>query len=244
MARTWSKVLRQILLRGNFFAGDAAATRIAYLTAPLNDSILTRNAAEYPFEAIADGVLQAMTQIVAAIGENRESNFRAPFLADTDPILNGGEIPDVSADGKPRYGLIRNVREYTDGSEDYAPRQLTHQPRTLIDIANRQSPRLSDTVFYYFTDDVRIWHTLDAVVAEIVAWDKEAERSAIVNNNATADCPLPDELLPALEFGSLSFIYRDTFNAENAAMNAQRFAPELQRIAGKPSADAELPSKA
>lgn len=241
----WSIVIRQILLRGNFLAGSADAVRDAYTDAPLGDTELTKNRAEYPFAAIADSIVQAMSLIVSAIGENRESNHRAAFLADTEPVRSGVVIPRLSSTGAPRFGLIRDVREHVaDAPEGFVPRYLTHQPRAVIDIANKRHKRLRGNFFHFFTDDVRLWHTQDLAIAEIVAWDIEGERNRIYATNNTADCPLPNELLPALEFGALGFIYRDTFNAENAIANWQKFALELNKIAGKPVADLELPQKA
>lgn len=245
----WQIILRQILLRGNFLAGDAETLRLAYLKEPLSKLVLTQNGAMYSFEAICDGVIQAMTLILSAIGENRESQHRSAFIQDTAPLVSGAVIPTLSASGASRFGVIRDVREYVDPAvipfgDVILPKYLTHQPRTLIDVANRQHPRTAGLVYYYYTDDVRLWHTSGFASAEIVACDMERERENLVEANDAELCPLPVELIPALEWGSLAFIQRDTFNAEQAMMNHQKFAAELGRIAGKQVADLELPAKA
>jgi hypothetical protein len=46
--------------------------------------------------------------------------------------------------------------------------------------------------------------------------------------------------LPALEFGALAFAYRDTFRFQDAQTNWAKFAPEVNRIAGKEIATAEM----
>jgi hypothetical protein len=53
MAEKWNIVIRQILLRGNFLAGDAAQVKTDYETALLIAETQIRNsrASEYPFTA-------------------------------------------------------------------------------------------------------------------------------------------------------------------------------------------------
>lgn len=235
---TWSTVIRQVLLRGNFIAGDKTAVKTTYETALLTDTQITKGGAEYPFLGIVDAFLDAMEIIVGAIGANRESAYRRWFAADTANIASGGQIPTVSSIAAPRYGVLSNVRDATNG------RYLTFQPRVMIRIAKEATHgRRKRDLYHYFTDDVVIEHTRTNVKAEIVAWSRDAEQTVILADNDTYECPLPNDLLPVLEYGALAFIYRDKFNLEQAVANYNKFAPEVNKIAGKQMAATELPAK-
>jgi hypothetical protein len=237
MAEKWNIVVRQILLRGNFLAGDAAQVKTDYETALIADAQIRKSASEYPFTALADAILSAMTMIVQAIGENRESEYRAWFRDFTNDILTGDQVPTIGSFGGSRFGVISNVKDSADDT------YLTFQPRGIIQAANRGGSRRKLEIYQYFSDDVVIEHTRPAVKAEIVSWDRELERLAILTTNNVSDCPLPDALLEDLEFGTLSFIYRDKFNMEQAVANWNKFYPEINRIAGKQMASADLPAK-
>lgn len=239
MAQRWNTVLRQILLRGNFFAGTDSLVLAAYNTALQNNASMNNNKAEYPFEAVVDGTLQALIMMIQAIGENRESEYRGDFLDATGNIASGGSIPLFgSLSTRIRYGRISDVRDAASGI------YLTHQPRTLVEIGRSIRPRRKLTLHHYFTDDVRVWHTRPQVVAECVTFDKAAERTNMLTLNDTTNCPLAEGLLPVLELGALAFIWRDTFNIEQAVRSWIQFKEELNKIAGKPMASAELPMKA
>lgn len=240
MAVKWNSVIRQILLRGNFIAGDIAAVKATYEDTLFDDTHLTNNGAQYPFSAIVDSMLQALTLIVQAIGDNRDSEYRTSFRDFTNILQNGDPIPTIGATGGSRYGVISNVFDIDNN------RPLTFQPRRLIQTANETHGRRKLSLYQYFTDDIVIEHTRPesgGVKAEIVAWDREAEREAMIDRNDNADCPLPDALLPVLEFGSFSYIWRDTFNQEQAVKNWNLFYPEINRIAAKEMAATELPAK-
>jgi hypothetical protein len=231
--QTWSTVLRQILLRGNFYAGDQATLATAYATTPITDASITKSGGEYSFLALSDVTLQALAMIIRAIGENRESEHRIWFTQDTPALPTGSQIPTLAADGRSeRYGVLANVRDADDDT------YLTSKPRRYVRIARSTSRRRKLSLYHYFSDDVIIEHTRSNVKAEIVAWDRQTEAANIVANNVSV-CPLPDALLPDLEFGVLAFIWRDKFNLEQAMANAQKFAASLNAISGKQVATAE-----
>jgi hypothetical protein len=238
MAQTWNVVIRQILLRGNFFAGDQAALAAAYNTALFTDALITDSGAEYPFKAVADGILEAMAMIIGAIGANRESPYRPWFTDDTANIANRGAIPLIGATGaKARYGVISDVRDATDN------KPCSFQPRSIVEIAGTARPRFKVNVYEYFADDTTMWHTRTNVKGRIVVWDRAAELTSIIGSNDVATCPLPDDLLPVLEKGALAFIFKDTFNTDQAQINWSQFIPELDKIAGRPMAALEMNPK-
>lgn len=234
---TWNSIIRRVLVRGNFFSGDAAQLVTSYDTAHFTQSLVTRNGAEYSFNAIVDSILDAHEMLVTAIGENPQSEYRRWFQDVTASIAHAELIPQTGTVTKERYGVISDVKDAS------LNRYLTHQPREMIETAKKGHPRMKLELFHYFTDNVRIWHTRTNVICEIVAWDKAAERAAIIANNEAAVCPMPSALHPALEIGSLAFIQRDAFGAEAAVEAWQQFFPVINKIAGKQIASQELPVK-
>lgn len=233
----WASVIREVLLRGNFFAGDNAAIAASYDTASFSQASITANGGEYSFNALVDSILDAHAWMVKAIGENRNSEHRRWFQDVTASIANGGLIPTTGVTSKPRFGVISDVKDASDG------RFCTEQPRAVIDICNRGHSRVKSEKYYFYSDDVRIFHSRINVVAEIVTWDRAAERSAIIANNGTAQCSMPEGLLPDLINGSLATIYRDTFRFSSAMVHWQVFAESLNRIAGKQIASLDLIQK-
>lgn len=237
MAQTWKSTIIQILLKADFMKGDKAGLAADYNVVGVVDDDIMRDAGPaFSFEAVVDKILMAMTMIVTAIGENRQSEYRPYFLKDTIPLASGDKIPLV-ANGKPKFGVVSDFRD------SYNDRYLTEQPREIVLGSRRQHARRVIRPFHYWTDDIRVLHTRVDVTAEVVAWDKTAERVLMITTNDVSPCPLPDDLLPALEFGSLALLQRGNFNAESAPANAQAFQQELARIAGKPMAVPELAAK-
>lgn len=233
----YNTIIRNVLIRGNFFAGDGSALESAYDTTHFSQASITRGDGEYTFNAIVDAILLAHEMLVASIGENRESEYRAWFTEASGNITHGSTIPLVGTGAKTRYGVISNVK---DSSQNI---YLTHQPREMVEMARANHSRSITDKYYFFTDDVRIWHTRTNVIADIVTWSKTADRTAILANNNTAACAMPDALIPDLLNGSLAFIFRDIFRMEQALQHWQLFAASLNNIAGKQMASMELPAK-
>lgn len=235
----WNKAIIQILLRGNFFTGDAATLAASYNTATtLNDAVITKNGAEYSFAAIVDGILQAMGMIILAIGTNRTGEYRDWFNDLTGNIADGGVIPTFgSSSTKLRYGLISDVIDASDS------KFCNQQPRNLVEIAKARHPRQKIEPYVAWTDDIVIYHSRTNVKARCVTWDRAAERTAMISSNTTAVCPLPEGLMPLLENLSFFWIRRDTFNAEQSASAWALCQPELNRIAATEIFKPELPAK-
>lgn len=237
----WNSIIVQTLLKGNFIAGPAATVASNYATAGnLSDANITKAGGEFSFAAIVDAILEAYGMIVGAIGNNVESEYRPWFADDTATILSGGLIPKVGTTGKPRYGMMSDMRDAADGKTF-----LSFQPRGLIDVANKFWPRNKQEIYQYWTDNLRVWHTRPAgAIGSIVTWDRPAERALILSANNTTPCPLPDSLIPVLtDFGGLAFIYRDVFNSDSAGAHLQLFQQELLKISGQPPAVTELNTK-
>lgn len=240
MAQTWSSVIIQILIKGNFIKGNPAGVATAYdPSVLLSDSTLTDGGGEFPFGGVVDRILQAMSLIVTAIGSNRQSEYRTAFLEDTAGVASGALIPRVAASSatKYRFGVLSDVKDGSSGL------YLTETAREIVLIARKNHTRQIVKPYQYYTDDTRLWHTRSTAKSEIVAWDKAAERAAMIASNHTSVCPLPDDLLPALEFGSLGVMHRNNFNIQQAEAEFAKFVAEINRIAGKQMPDAELAAK-
>jgi hypothetical protein len=240
MATLWNVVIRQILLQGDFFAGNAAAVKALYDITTFTDTQITKSGAEFPFKAIGDAALQAMTIIVSAIGHNRESQYRPWFQDVTDTLADGVTLPKTgsSASGsKQRFGKIGKVK---DGSNS---RICAHSPKEMVRIADSSHGRFNLNVYRFWTDDVTIHHNRTDVVAECVTWDRATELTYFIANNAN-NCSLPDELIPDLVIGALAFIHKDTFRGTEWKEQWALFAEKVNRIAGDDAfADAYYPAK-
>lgn len=233
---TWADFIRQLLLRGNFFKGDAAALVTLYNTGTFSDAQIVKDGAEFSFNAIIDAILQAHVMMVEAIGQSRDNSLRAWLTVETGNIAPGGAIP-TAISGAARYGIISDVVDATNATP------LTPQPRKVVEIARKGHGRSIVPKYYYFTDDVYIWHTRTNVRGRIVAFDRTAERTAMINSNNSATIKLPTGILPDLEHGALAFIYRDTFRIEQAMEHWKIFDQALGRISPKHVHAAEMPPK-
>jgi hypothetical protein len=219
---SWDKLQRSVLLKANVLAASDASTLVsAYLDSDINQSNLQTRAIEFPFAAINDALLHAGGKIVEKIGSNPNSPYRSYFHDQTDSITDGGRIPEVSQAGHPRVGVIGAVYDSSTNEE------LEMVPRQTVKGADALSLKISP--FLYFSDNTRIWHTRDSVIADIVIWEAEVERYWM-DATVRGECPFPDSVHDCLVNGALSILFRDKFNSEQADKFAERFIHTLDTL--------------
>lgn len=229
MSETYDKIFRQVVIRANqLTVSDASTLATNYSTAAIGQTEMSDRAVEFPAAAINDAILQAGDRLVNVIGANKHSPYRSWFTDTTNDIANGNVIPLVSSSNKSRVGVIGAVKDSTGGQKLVAKEynQVIALKVSSPAITLKQSP------FWYYTDNVRIWHTRSNVTCDIVAWDK-VDQITLMNTSPTRGaCPFPQDLHEALITGALSTLFRGTFNNEQAIQWKNYFDQTLERIAG------------
>ena len=195
-------------------AADASSLASTYSVATIGQTELNDRGIEFPFNAINDALLDAGGRIVERIGANPISPYRSYFQDQTDSITDGGRIPEISQAGHPKVGVIGAVYDSSTSEElEFVPRQVVKGADAL---------NLKISPYLYNTDQFRIWHTRDAVIADIVVWEAQVERYWM-ESSPRGQCPFPDALIKGLIDGALAEVFRGAFNLEQAGIYQNRF---------------------
>lgn len=220
---TWDKLQRAVMLKANELnASSAANLASTYSVSTIGQSELADRGIEFPFSAINDAILDACGTMVERIGQNQQSPYRSYFLDTTDSILDGSRIPEFSQAGHPVVGKVGAIRDSSDNNE------CEFRSREEVAGANNIST-LKITPYFYNSDGSRIWHTRDAVVADVVVWESQVHRYWL-ESNPRGICPFPDSLHPGIINGALSLIFRGEFNIEQSEGFAKRFMVTLEGL--------------
>ena len=213
---------RQVILRSNQLAADSASTlATAYAVTTIGNTQMADRAIEFPAKAINDAILNAMERMITLIGEDKNSPYRTFFHDVTASLANGATIPTISTNSKPRIGVIGDVRDATSSDVLQAlPKQNVLSIRAMT---------LKQTPLNYYTDNVRIWHTRTNVVADVVVFSITDE-IAKMESEPRGNCPFPDNAIEAIVIGALSYIFKDTFNLQQAEAYRSRWNDCLERI--------------
>jgi hypothetical protein len=206
MSDTYDIIFRQVVLRANQLqANSASGLATNYGSATLDDTEMGDRAVEFPKTAIDDAILNAGDRIVGEIGLNPMSPYRSNFQGVTSNLSSGSLVPMVDSNSKSRVGLIGDVKDASTSAK------LQLKSYEEVDAANRSG--LVQNIYWFFTDNTRIWHTRTDIVADVVIWDK-ADQRALLNSNPRGACPFPQNLHEALVSGALSYIFRKDFNSD------------------------------
>lgn len=218
MSVTWDIVQRAVILRGGELKADSASSlSTLYATADIDQTDLDDRAIEFPFLAINDAILNAASHMVKLIGLDVESPYRSYFAGVTSSIATGATIPTVSSTSKPVMGVIGDVKDASTS------KRCTAAPYEAVIRLTNISAYFGTAPHHYYTDNTRIWHTRTNVVADVVMWSETDQRALMVTTPARGTCPFPDDLLPTLVEGSLSFLFKGQFNMDQAEYHRQRW---------------------
>jgi hypothetical protein len=220
---TWDKIQRAVMLKANELnASTAANLASTYSVATIGQTELADRGIEFPAAAINDCILDAGGIMVEVIGQNPISPYRTYFHDTTDSILDGSRIPEFSQAGHPVVGKIGAVRDSSDSQE------CEFKARQEVDGANSITT-LKVSPYWFNTDGTRIWHTRDAVTADVVVWESQVHRYWM-EASPRGICPFPDSLHPALINGALSLLFRGEFNIEQSEGFNSRFQLSLEGL--------------
>lgn len=228
---SWDKIIRQILLRANILQADTAATLAAnYVVDGIGTTQISDRGTEFPIRAIEDALLNAADRLVDLISLDRKSIYRSYFHDTLTNITNGtllSAYTPVTNTNSKRVGVIGKV--YADGDTT-----LIYTFRPYLDVINRlKMESMRQPVYWYYTDNTRIWLTEDdgSVGADIVVWDKTAQR-ALMATAPRGACPFPEALHEALVCGALSYIFRSSFNSDQMTAWRNYFENTIQMLSG------------
>jgi hypothetical protein len=218
---SWNYVQREVAIKANQLNAADASTLASLYASAITQTQLNDRGIEFPFSAINDSILDAGGKMVDRIGHNVNSPYRSYFRDETDNISDGGKIQEFSQAGHPKIGFIGAVRDSSTG------RELEMVSRQQVDGADALTLKISPHL--YFTDQQRIGHTRDSVVADIVVWEAAVER-VWMESAVRGECPFPDSLIGALVSGSLHYLFRSKFNNEQAEQWGARFQDDLSKL--------------
>lgn len=225
MAQTWNYIFRQVILRGNLLASENPTVLQSNYTVPaIGQSQMLGNATEFPKEAVDDCIVNASDLLVGAIAADENSPYRGFFGSDSPNITNGSTIPLVSASGKPRIGVVGSIRDSSTNKK--------LKFKDFDSIANLENIDSLQEIYWCYTDNVRLWHTRENVIADIIEWDKDSVYAALAST-PRGTIPFPGDLHESLVCGALSFLFRNNFNVEQVDRWRQYFNQTLQRVSTK-----------
>jgi len=227
MAVSYDKIQRAIILRANQLQADNASTLATnYANTTIGDTQMGDRAIEFPALAINDAILDAETKIIHAIGANVHSPYRNHFAGVTGNMTNGATIPNVDSFSVPKVGYITDVRDAATSQK------LTAVPFQVVQGYNNLKTNIVKVnPYYYYTDNVRIWHTVTNAIADVVVWSRDTELALMVATPTRGNCTFPDALVEIIIIGSLSYIFRGDFNNQQAQAYRNYFEQAVQQLA-------------
>lgn len=229
---SYDKIIRQVMLRGNLLSSDSASTMdTSYTTALIGTSQIGDRGIEFPEDAVYDAILNAGDRMVGLIGLDKNSPYRNYFAGVTSSVATGAVIPIVDASSKSRVGVIGDVRDASTSKKLVA--------KDYQEVVGYSNLTLKQSPHWYFTDNVRIWHTRTNVTLDIVIWDK-VDQLTLMNQTSggvKGNCPFPQDLHEALVCGALSYIFRGSFNHTQAPQWRGYFNDKLSELGAHLSSD-------
>lgn len=214
---TYNDVLRQGAVAVNAVTGATAALlESSYSTVPLTSANFQSSI--LPFTNLKDHMVNGIAKIITVVANTGNHPYRSALISQTAALAYGDEVITDSAN-VPVVGVWGAVRD-GDTNEILTKANLS-QIRARV--ANPNTMFIID-VFWWARDDVRVYHTVDNVIIDVVAY----ERPDVAALDLTSDIPLPDDAVPACVQAMLEECIRDDeFMAQGA-----RFGDQFTRWVG------------
>jgi hypothetical protein len=203
---SWNLLVRQLAVSVNAITGATAATlETSYSTVPLTSANFQSSI--LPFTNIKDHCINGVSKIVSIAANDGNHPYRAALISQTDPLGYGDEVT-VDSSGVPIIGVWGAIRD--DDTGEVLTRGNLAQIRARV--TNPNDLFLVD-VYWWARDDVRIYHTVDNVVIDVVAFDRPDADSLVL----TTEMPLPDDAVSAcVQAAQEECIRDDEFMAQGA----------------------------
>jgi hypothetical protein len=211
MATTFNTVLRQIALSVNAITGATPALlQTSYATVPLTSSNFQSSI--FPFLGLIDKMLDAEAELVTTVASTGNHPYRSALISQTASLAYG-DLVSTNSSGTPIIGDIGDVRDVDTG-----------QPLTKNELRQIQDRVINPgnmwliSVWWYALSDRRIYHTVDNVVIDVIAYTRpNADALSLTTNIA-----LPDDAVPAyVSCALMACIRDDEFMAQGARFGDQ-----------------------
>lgn len=223
MSTTYSSITNQTALRINAITGATAAlVEAAYVTVPF--TVTQGNASPvFPYASIKDAILNIEGRLADAIASTGDHPYRAYLISTTDSLSNGEVLPSLDANGEQIIGVWGSVFDASDTTKVYRAKDIAQ----VIRRTTNPNGRYRVTVYWYFMDDLNIYHTGTAVKCKVCVYSRDNQATIF---DANGDMLLPDSLADALVCGAVSELVRDDEFMAQASVYRKYFMDVDQAI--------------
>lgn len=206
MSTIYNTILRQIALSVNSITGATSSSlEASYSTVPLTSANFQSSI--LPFTNLKEHMINGVSKIITMAANDGNHPYRAALISQTDALGYGDEVT-VNASAVPIIGVWGAIRDEDSGQ--VLTKANLSQIRARV--TNPNDLFLID-VFWWARDDVRVYHTADNVIIDVVAYARPDADSL----DLTATMPLPDDAVPAcVQAAQEECIRDDEFMAQGA----------------------------
>ena len=233
MATTYSQIARQCALRVNAISGATPALMTtAYDTTPFTASEF--NSSIFTYTSVKDTILNIEGRLADAIASTGDHPYRAYLISTTGALANAAVLPSLDVNSEQIIGVWGAVYDATDTTKVYRVKDIAQVMRRT----ENPEGRYKVTVYWYFMDDLNIYHTGTSVKIKVCVYSRDNQSTIF---DANGDMLLPDTLADALVCGAVSELVRDDEFMAQAAVYRRYFMDVDQAIR---SGLKSIPSKA
>lgn len=223
MSTTYSQIARQCALRVSAITGATPTTlATSYDTTPFT-AAEGSNSAVFTYTSIKDAILNIEGRLADAIASTGDHPYRAYLISTTDALANGEELPSLDASGEQIIGVWGAVFDASDTTQVYRQKSIAQVMRRNTN----PNGRYRVTVYWYFMDDLNIYHTGTSVKCKVCVYSRDNQSTIF---DANGDMLLPDAIADALVCGTVSELVRDDEFMGQAAAYRRYFMDVDQAI--------------
>lgn len=202
MATTYSEICNQVALRINAIVGTTAAQLESAFTAVPFTVTEGNNSTIFPFSSLKASILNIEGRLADAIASTGDHPYRAYLISTTAALSNGDELPSLDAGGEQIIGQWGSCFDSADPTKVYRAKDIAQ----VIRRTTNPNGRYRVTVYWYFIDDLNVYHTGTAVKFKVCVYSRDNQATIF---DADGDMLLPDTLADALVCGAVSELVRD-----------------------------------
>jgi hypothetical protein len=221
MATTYNTILRQIAVAVNSLSGaTAAALQATYATVPLTSANFQSSI--LPFGNLKDHMLNGISKIVTNAANDGNHPYRAALISQTTSLAYGDEVITNSS-SVPIVGVWGAARDADTGQ--VLTKANLSQIRARV---TNPSSMFKLPVYWWARDDVRVYHTVDDVIIDVVAYARPDTDALVLTGNM----PLPDDSTPACVQAALEECIRDDEFLAQGARFGEMFTKWMSMVQG------------
>lgn len=149
-----------------------------------------------------DAILNVEGRLADAIASTGDHPYRAYLISTTSALANGAVLPSLDAAGEQIIGVWGSCFDAVDTTKVYKPKDIAQVTRRNTNPGSRYRV----TVYWYFMDDLNIYHTGTSVKLKVCVYSRD-NQGVIFDNDG--NMLLPDSLVDALVAGVVGELVRD-----------------------------------